>query len=136
MGPRALWSRTRRAASLACSIVESRCLVYRHGTLIGVIGAAAASTGTESFTKSLMNSQSSGYNLQETPSYLAIVKQLSNASSARFAHPPTETAVPHECLEVFSEVRHTGPVLGCPRVRKYNPLAIVDPMSFAEYRRR
>src|ERR1039458_9261925 len=81
-----------------------------------------------------MYSQSVGHDLQETPGYLAIIEQLGHAFSARFAHPPPQTAVQHECQEVLGDVGHVGPILHCPRIWKHDPMAIVDPVAFPEYR--
>src|SRR5579864_3731592 len=83
---------------------------------------------------SLMNSQSVGHGLQETPGYLAIVEQLDHVFSARFTHSPPHTAVLHECQEVLGDVGHAGSVLHCPRVWKHNTMAVVDPVAFPEYR--
>ena len=82
----------------------------------------------------LLNSQSVGHDLHETPGYLAIVEQLDHVFSARFAHPPPQTAVLHECQEVPGDVGHAGSVLRCPRVWKHDAMAIVDPVAFPEYR--
>src|ERR1035441_5989345 len=81
----------------------------------------------------LLNSQSAGHDFQETPGYLAIVEQLAHPFSARFAHPPPQTAVLHECQEVLGDVGHAGSVLRCPRAWKHNTMTIVDPVAFPEY---
>jgi hypothetical protein len=80
----------------------------------------------------LLNSQSVGHYLQETPSYLAIIEQLGNVLSARFAHATPETAVLHERKEVLGDVGHAGSVLCRPRAWKHDTVAIVDPMAFPE----
>ena len=74
---------------------DKRLLVHKYGHLDGV-RAASTRTGTLS-PYSLMNFQSVGHDLQKTPGYMAIVEQLDHVVSACFAHPPPETAVPHQC---------------------------------------
>src|SRR5450759_2108586 len=96
-------------------------------------GAASTRTRTSS-PYSLLNSQSVGHSLQETPGYLAMVEQLGHVFSARFAHPPPQTTVLHENQEVLGDVGHAGSVLHCPRVWKHDTMAIVDPVAFPEYR--
>jgi len=44
----------------------------------------------------LLNSQSVGHYLHEPPGNLAIIEQPGHVRSARFAHPPPQTAVPNE----------------------------------------
>src|ERR1017187_1391458 len=83
---------------------------------------------------SLLNSQSVGHDLQETPGYLAIIEQLGHVFSARFAHPPPQTAVLHESQEVRGDVRHAGSVLRGPRVWKHDAMAIVYPVALPEHR--
>src|ERR1035437_580872 len=98
-----------------------------------VCRAASTSTSTSS-PYSLMNSQSVGHDLHETPGYLAIVEQFGHAFSARFAHPPPQTAVLHERQEVLGDVGHAGSVLRCPRVWKHDTMAVADPVVFPECR--
>src|ERR1035441_3772392 len=81
----------------------------------------------------LLNSQSVGHDLQETPGHLAIVEQLDHAFSARFAHPLPQTAVLHQCQQVPGDVGHAGPVFHCPRVWKHDAMGIVDAVAFPEY---
>src|SRR5450755_857265 len=81
-----------------------------------------------------MNSQSVGHGLQETSGYLAIIEQLGHVLSPRFAHLPPQTAVLHECQEVFGDVGYACPVLCRPRIWKHDTMAIVDPVAFPEYR--
>src|ERR1035441_627609 len=82
----------------------------------------------------LLYSQSVGHDLQEAPGNLAIVEQLGHVFSARFTHPPPQTAVLHECQQVSGDVGHAGPVFRCPRVWKHDAIGTVDPMAFPEYR--
>src|ERR1017187_9452046 len=96
-------------------------------------GAASTRTRTSS-PYSLLNSESVGHSLQETPGYLAIVEQLGHVFSARFSHPPPQTTVLHECQEVLGDVGHAGSVLRCPGAWKHDTMAIVDPVAFPEYR--
>src|ERR1017187_9250343 len=95
--------------------------------------AASMRTRT-SLPYSLLNSQSVGHDLQETPGHLTIIEQLDHVFSARFAHPLPQTVVLHECQEVPGDVGHAGPVLGGPRVWKHDTMAIVDPVAFSEHR--
>src|ERR1035437_1870595 len=109
-----------------------RLLVDKHSHLDGVRGCIDEDSHSSPY--SLLNSQSVGHGLQETPGYLTIIEQLDHVFSARFAHPPPQTAVLHESQEVRGDVRHAGSVLRCPRVWKHDAMAIVDPVAFPEYR--